>query len=133
MLKLGELKEGDVVRIEDEGVTREGTVVDISREEKQALINNGIQDFWFNLDQIYPIPLDEGQLLRLGFEKESNEGEVKYMKGPFRVVINNNNFSDIEMWYREDRRHFNTPIGVHHFQNLYYNMTKMHLEMPSAS
>ena len=130
MLKLGELKEGDIVRIEDEGVSREGTVVDISREEKQALINNGVQEFWFDLDQIYPVPLDDEQLTRLGFVKEVDGDSVKYMKGPFRIVIVNNNFSDIEMWYREDRRHFNTPIGVHHLQNLYHNMTKVHLEMP---
>ena len=130
MLKLGELKEGDIVRIEDEGVSREGTVVDISREEKQALINNGIQEFWYDLDQIYPVPLDSEQLTRLGFVKEVDGDSVKYMKGPFRIVIVNNNFSDIEMWYREDRRHFNTPIGVHHLQNLYHNMTKVHLEMP---
>ena len=130
MLKLGELKEGDIVRIEDEGVSREGTVVDISREEKQALINNGIQEFWYDLDQIYPVPLDDEQLTRLGFVKEVDGDSVKYMKGPFRIVIVNNNFSDIEMWYREDRRHFNTPIGVHQLQNLYHNMTKVHLEMP---
>ena len=130
MLKLGELKEGDMVRIEDEGVSREGTVVDISREEKQALINNGVQEFWYDLDQIYPVPLDDEQLTRLGFVKEVDGDSVKYMKGPFRIVIVNNNFSDIEMWYREDRRHFNTPIGVHHLQNLYHNMTKVHLEMP---
>ena len=130
MLKLGELKEGDIVRIEDEGVSREGTVVDISREEKQALINNGVQEFWYDLDQIYPVPLDDEQLTRLGFVKEVDGDSVKYMKGPFRIVIVNNNFSDIEMWYREDRRHFNTPIGLHHLQNLYHNMTKVHLEMP---
>ena len=130
MLKLGELKEGDIVRIEDEGLSREGTVVDISREEKQALINNGVQEFWYDLDQIYPVPLDDEQLTRLGFVKEVDGDSVKYMKGPFRIVIVNNNFSDIEMWYREDRRHFNTPIGVHHLQNLYHNMTKVHLEMP---
>ena len=130
MLKLGELKEGDIVRIEDEGVSREGTVVDISREEKQALINNGIQEFWYDLDQIYPVPLNDEQLTRLGFVKEVDGDSVKYMKGPFRIVIVNNNFSDIEMWYRVDRRHFNTPIGVHHLQNLYHNMTKVHLEMP---
>lgn len=130
MLKLGELKEGDIVRIEDEGVSREGTVVDISREEKQALINNGVQEFWYDLEQVYPVPLDDEQLTRLGFVKETDGESVKYMKGPFRIVILNNDFSDIEMWYREDRRHFNTPIGVHHLQNLYHNMTKVHLEMP---
>ena len=65
-----------------------------------------------------------------GFVKEVDGDSVKYMKGPFRIVIVNNNFSDIEMWYREDRRHFNSQIGVHHLQNLYHNMTKVPLEMP---
>lgn len=130
MLKFAELKEGDTVRIEDEGITREGTVVNISREEKQVLINNGVQDFWYDLDQVHPIPLSDEQLTRLGFVKEVDGNTVKYMKGPFRMVILNDDFSDIEMWYREDRRHFNSPIGVHHLQNLYLDMTKVPLEMP---
>lgn len=130
MLKLGELKEGDIVRIEDEGVSREGTVVEVSHGHKRVLINNGIQDFWFDLEHIHPIPVDDEQLRKLGFEKELNGESVKYMRGPFRIVVLDNDFSDIEMWYREDRRHFNTPIGVHHLQNLYHNMTKVHLERP---
>ena len=130
MLKLGELKEGDTVRIEDEGLTREGTVVDISREERQVLINNGVQEFWYDLDKVSPIPLNDEQLTRLGFEKEVDGNTVKYLKGPFRMVILNDDFSEIEMWYREDRRHFNSQIGVHHLQNLYHNMTKVPLEMP---
>ena len=130
MLKLAELKAGDTVRIEDEGITREGTIVDISREEKQVLINNGVQEFWYDLDQVHPIPLSDEQLTRLGFVKEVDGSSVKYMKGPFRMVILNDDFSDIEMWYREDRRHFNSPIGIHHLQNLYLDMTKVPLEMP---
>jgi len=37
-------------------------------------------------------------------------------------------FSKIEMWWREDRRHFSFPLGVHELQNLYLDMTKVHLE-----
>ncbi|MDP9230018.1 MAG: hypothetical protein M3O67_05020 [Bacteroidota bacterium] len=130
MLKLGELKSGDIVQVEEEGLMKEGTVVDISREEKQALIDNGVQEFWYDLDKIYPLPLDDEQLIKLGFEKQQNGNTVKYLKGPFRIVIENGNFSDIEMWYREDKRHFNTHIGVHHLQNVYLEMTKVHLEKP---
>lgn len=130
MLKLGELKAGDVVKVEEEGVVREGIVVNISREEKQALIDNGVQEFWYSLDKIQPVLLDDDQLRKLGFEKQEDGNSVKYIKGPFRIVVENNNFSDIEMWYREDRRHFNFPIGVHHLQNVYLEMTKVHLEKP---
>ena len=130
MLKLNELKPGDLVLLNDEGVKREGTVVRVSYEEKQALVNNGIQEFWYKLENIYPIPLDENQLFRLGFVKEESNGSVKYKKDSFRLVIpKEGDFSNIEMWWREDRRHFNFPIGVHELQNLYLDMTKVTLEL----
>jgi hypothetical protein len=119
MLKLGDLKQGDIVFLNDEGVQREGTVVKISHEEHQALINNGVQEFWYTLDEIKPIPLDENQLLRLGFTKEEMNGSS----------VKEGDFSNIEMWWREDRRHFNFPLGVHDLQNLHLDMTKVPLEM----
>ena len=42
MLKIGHLKSGDLIMVNDEGVVREGTVVEISHEENQALVNNGV-------------------------------------------------------------------------------------------
>lgn len=132
MLKLGDLKPGDIVALNDEGVQREGTVVRVSHEERQALINNGVQEFWYDLDQIQPIPLDESQLIRLGFSKEELNGGVKYKKDSFRLVLPRpGDFSHIEMWWREDKRHFDFPLGVHEFQNLYHDMTKVPLEFHS--
>jgi hypothetical protein len=131
MLKLGDLKQGDIVYLNDDGVQREGTVVKVSHEDRQALVDNGIQEFWYNLDEIQPIPLDENQLLRLGFTKEemNGSGAVKYKRDSFRLVLpNRDDFSNIEMWWREDRRHFNFPLGVHDLQNLYHDMTKVPLE-----
>jgi len=75
MLKLGELKSGDIVLLNDEGIDREGTVVRISHENRQALVDNGVQEFWYDLADIRPIPLDEDQLIKLGFEKEVVNGE----------------------------------------------------------
>ncbi|HUM66065.1 MAG TPA: hypothetical protein PLV32_09475 [Chitinophagaceae bacterium] len=132
MLKLGELKHGDIVTLNDEGVQREGTVVKVSHEDRQALINNGVQEFWYDLDHIQPIPLDEKQLLRLGFTREEMNGSeaVKYKKDSFRLVLpKDGDFSHVEMWWREDRRHFDYPLGVHELQNLYLDMTKVPLEM----
>ena len=133
MLKLGELKSGDIIKVIDDGVEREGTVVEISHEERQALVDNGVQEFWYGPDEMFPIPVDEKQLLKLGFQKQNLNGEgVKYMKGAFRIVTpTEGDFSNIEMWYREDRRHFNVPIGVHQLQNLHFQMTKVPLEKPA--
>ena len=53
MIKLGELKTGDIVKVVDDGVEREGAVVEISHEDHQALVDNGVQEFWclaFNCD-----------------------------------------------------------------------------------
>jgi hypothetical protein len=133
MLKIGELKQGDIIKVVDEGIEREGVVVQISHEEHQALVDNGVQEFWYSPDQMYPIPVDEKQLLKLGFAKQDLNGEgTKYMKGAFRIVTpKDGDFSNIEMWYREDRRHFNFPIGVHQLQNLHLQMTKVPLEKPA--
>lgn len=130
MLKIGELKQGDIVKVNDEGVERVGTVVRVSQEEHQALVNNGVQEFWYTQEEMESVPLDETQLLRLGFEKQNIDGSVKYLKGPFRLVTpRSGDFSNLEMWYREDRRHFNVPLGVHQLQNLHLDMTKVPLEL----
>ncbi|MBL0153176.1 MAG: hypothetical protein IPP93_06695 [Chitinophagaceae bacterium] len=128
MLKIGHLKEGDIISINDEGVTREGTVVKISHEENQALVDNGIQEFWFNPEEMTAIPLDEDQLLKLGFTREEENGSVKYKRDSFRLVTpKKGDFTNVEMWWREDRRHFSFPLGVHELQNLHLDMTKVQL------
>jgi len=43
MIKIQELKQGDIVRVVQDMTEREGTVVDVSREENMVYINNGIQ------------------------------------------------------------------------------------------
>jgi len=131
MLKINELKSGDVIMVNDDGVMREGKVVSISHEENQALVNNGIQDFWYSPEDMTPVNLSEEHLMRFGFTKEELDGGVKYKKDSFRLLTpKKGDFSNVEMWWREDRRHFGMPIGVHHFQNLFMDMTKIHLDMP---
>ncbi len=130
MLKIGHLKSGDLVMVNDEGVVREGTVVEISHEENQALVNNGVQDFWYSPAEMSAVPLDENQLTRLGFTREDLDGGVKYKRDSFRLITpTKGDFSNVEMWWREDRRHFHHPLQVHELQNLYLDMTKVHLEL----
>jgi len=134
MLKLNELKSGDIIQVkDDEDVFREGVVVEISNEQHEALVDNGVQEFWYTQDEMAPVPVDEQQLLKLGFEKQPMDGQgIKYLKGAFRIFTPQaGDFSNLELWYREDRRHFSIPIGVHHLQNLHLQMTKVPLEMPA--
>lgn len=131
MLKIGDLKPGDIITVDDEGVLREGTVVSVSHEENQALVNNGVQEFWYSPEEMSPVPLDENQLTKLGFTREEVDGAVKYKKDSFRLVTpKKGDFSNVEMWWREDRRHFSFPLSVHELQNLHLSMTKVHLERP---
>ncbi|MFN2457094.1 MAG: hypothetical protein ABR502_02725 [Chitinophagaceae bacterium] len=132
MVKITDLKAGDMVKVVHDGVEKEGEVVEISREEGMACIDNGVQEFWYTAEEIMPIPLNEEQLLKLGFQSEPIEdGGVKYLKGPFRIVtMESGNFSNLEVWYREDRRHFHKLLYVHELQNHHLDMTKVPLDMP---
>jgi len=127
MVKLRDLKEGGIVRILHDGIEKEGYVVSTGNTE--VCVNNGTQEFWYPLEEIIPVPLTENELVNtLGFEKEEAVQSVKYKKGPFRVLIHEpGNFSNVEVWYREDRRHFNHQLYVHELQSHHLDMTKMPL------
>lgn len=128
-MKLEDLKPGDWVLLNDEGITREGTVVEISIADHQVCVNNGIQEFWYDLNQVHGLPVNDQTLQRLGFEKMPSESGVKYGKNSFRLQIpSENDFTKLEIWYREDKRYFDHPIAVHELQNAHYQMTKVLLE-----
>jgi hypothetical protein len=129
MIKFQELKAGDYVLAEYEGKVTQGEVTDFNRDEKEICINDGIQEFWFKADQLKPLPLDDEQLMKLNFNKQVNDdGSVKYMKGAFRILIfSADDFSRMEIWYRDERRQISHPISVHNLQNHYLEMTKVHL------
>ena len=129
MLKISGLKHGDIIMVDDDGVMREGVVTKIDHTEHLACVDNGVQEFWYEEGEMHPLPVNEESLLSLGFTKEEEDGGVKYKKDSFRLVIpNKGDFSHIDMWWREDRRHFNVPLGVHDLQNLHLDMTKIPLE-----
>jgi hypothetical protein len=92
-------------------------------------VKTEVQAFWFTPEHLYPVPLSEAHLNRLGFLKQTNgDGSAKYMKEAFRLVVpDTGDFYPIEMWYREDRRLFAQPLSVHELQNHYYAMTKVEL------
>jgi hypothetical protein len=129
MIKISDLKEGDIVLVMEEGVEREGVVTDIQHDQNLVCVDNGVQEFWYGPGDILSIPLNEEQLLKLGFQRQDADNGVKYVRGPFRVLLPKaDNFADFEIWYREDHRHFHTPLTVHELQNHYLQMTKVPLE-----
>lgn len=134
MIKISDLKQGDVVNVLDEGVERSGMVNEVSREENQACIDNGIQEFWYNPEDIVPIAMSEERLIHLlGFEKEDTPDGTKFKKGAFRLLVKDpGNYTNLDLWYREDHRHFNHPIYLHELQNLHLQMTKVLLERVQA-
>ncbi|HEY0680544.1 MAG TPA: hypothetical protein VGD17_19825 [Chitinophagaceae bacterium] len=134
MIRFNDLKQGDLVIAEYEGKEWEGEVVELNREDKEVCIRTDVQDFWFNTPNLKGIPLNDHQLKRLGFEKQSDgTGPVKYLKGAFRILLlEPDRFDNFEMWYREDRRHIAEPIYVHELQNHYRAMTKVELSAESS-
>jgi hypothetical protein len=129
MINFNELKIGDYLLAESDGQAWAGEVSDFNYDEKEISVYNGVQDFWFRRDELYPLPLDENQLFKLKFQKHLNDdGSVKYMKGAFRIQTpQQDNFSNFEIWYRDEKRIMTHPIAVHQLQNHYLEMTKVHL------
>lgn len=129
MIKFNDIKIGDYMMGEFEGKMWEGEVTRLNGDEKQVCLLTSVQEFWFSTDCLHPIALDENALLNLNFSKQEGEdGSVKYSKGAFRLVAPKaGDFSSIEMWYREDRRHHPNVHFVHQLQNQYLDMVKVHL------
>ncbi len=129
MIKYSDIKIGDYLKAEYDGKLWEGEVVNLNGDEKQICVDTGVQEFWFEQEHLYPLELTEASLLKLAFTKEIlQDGSIKYLKGSFRIVIpGSGDFSQMEMWYREDRRHHPNVHFIHQLQNQYLDMTKVHL------
>ena len=129
MIKINELTIGDYVICEFEGNKREGEVTGLNRANKQIAVTTDVQEFWFEEEHLFPIPLDEQQLFKMHFTLTESEVSIaKYVKGPFRIVLpQKGNFEHMEVWNREDKRHNPNIHFVHQMQNAYLDMNKVHL------
>lgn len=130
MIKISDLKEGDLVMVDFEGTLMEGEVLEVNNGQKLAkVLTNGQNEFWYGGEVLKPIPLSDAALKKINFTREDQpDGSVKYLKGAFRVQLDRpDDFSNIDFWYREDKRHVNQPIALHELQNYYLKMTKVHL------
>ena len=133
MIKLSELQPGNLVVASYEDVQSEGIVKELNQEDKEVCVETAVQEFWYSPTDLYPVPLDDAQLKKLGFDKVDTGDHIKYMKGAFRLLVpKGDDFSNFEMWYREDRRHIRHRISVHELQNHHYQMTKVELNLELA-
>ena len=129
MIKFHEIRVGDYLIADNDGDARRGEVTRLQTDDKQVEVNTGAQAFWYEVDQLRPIPVTEEELSKLKFSKHVNDdGTIKYMKGAFRMLVpKQGDFTRMEIWYRDETRHITTPISLHNLQNHYYEMTKIHL------
>jgi len=67
MIKLSEIKTGDIVNARFEDVINTGEVTEIDGAEKKILVAHGDQEFWYSVDDLSPIPLTVNTLETLGF------------------------------------------------------------------
>lgn len=133
MIKFSSLQPGNLVIASYEDVQSEGIVKELNHEDKEVCVETAVQEFWYTPNDLYPVPLSDAQLTKLGFEKQDMGDQVKYMKGAFRLVVpKGGDFSNVEMWYREDRRHITYHMAVHELQNHHYQMTKVELNLEPA-
>lgn len=129
MIRFNDLRKGDYVLAESDGQAWKGEVMDLNHDEKQVCVNNGVQEFWFDCENLYPIPLTDEKLMEMHFRKQVlDDGSVKYAKDAFRILLpQEDHFISFEIWYRDEKRHILEPIYLHQLQNHYLEMTKVHL------
>ena len=130
MLKFHEIKVGDYLIADNDGDKKPGEVTNLNGDEKQVCVDTGAQSFWYEMNQLEPVPLNEKVLMDFKFHKHVNEdGTIKYSKGAFRILTpKEGDFSRMEIWYRDETRHILNLISVHTLQNHFYEMTKVHLD-----
>ena len=129
MIKFSDLKKGDHVIADSDGDKKRGEIDNLKGGENQVSVNTGAQSFWYEMNQISGIELNEAELMNFKFHKDVKEdGTIKYSKGAFRMLIpKEGDFTRMEIWYRDEQRHFVAPMQLHTFQNHFYEMTKVHL------
>ena len=68
MIKISELKEGDLVMVDFEGTLMEGEVLEVNNGQKLAqILTNGQNEFWYAGDVLNPIPLSDAALQKINF------------------------------------------------------------------
>lgn len=123
MINFSELKVGDIVMAKYEEQMLEGHIVQVDHDNRQVCVHHGEQENWYTAEEVYPIPLNAEQLVKLKF-KQADDGN-DWVRGPFTVKLQNDH---IVLHYRDETRDIPNNIMVHQLQNHYHGMTLFHLE-----
>ena len=59
MIKFNEIKVGDYLMADNDGDKLQGEVTNLNGNEKQVCLDTGVQEFWYEMEQLNSIPLDE--------------------------------------------------------------------------
>lgn len=134
MIRLSEVKKGDIVNARFEDVINTGEVEQVDREERKALVAHGDQEFWYDIEDLTPVPLTLSNLEKLGFHLTDDPvirgSGAAYVRGPFIVQFPEiANHQRIHLIYRDEHRDLHGELFVHQLQNHYQSMTNMHLEL----
>ena len=109
MISINEIKIGDYVIVEYEGTRRNGEVNNVNRDDKQVCVETDVQEFWYEPEDLYPIPINDEEMLA---EINDKIGNCYVWQG---------------LPQREDRRDHPNVHYIHQLQNHYLQMTKVHL------
>ncbi len=130
MIKIHDIKVGDTVVAQYEGVLKTGQVTAINHDEKQISVVTDEQEFWYDQADLFPITLDEAALTNLKFKKNDaiTEG-TQYERGPFIIRLHDRNgVKSTDLQYRDEVRELNGELTVNELQNHYMQMTNFHLD-----
>lgn len=133
MMKLTDVKAGDIVIADFEGQKRVGDVLEISRGDKKALVAHGENEFWYDMSHIYAVPLEHEILTELGFKKSNGqEGGLSYERGPFvlQYIVTHEEPLNL-LHYRDETRYVHNMHYLHQLQHHYRAMTNFELSWPS--
>ncbi|PWT95711.1 MAG: hypothetical protein C5B52_17190 [Bacteroidetes bacterium] len=132
MIKLSEIKVGDIVNARFEDVVNTGEVLQVDREEKKALVTHGDTEYWYDINDLSAVSFSIDTLGQMGFRKSEdpslNGTGLAYIKGPFIVRFpDKTNTKHMVLTYRDEHRDLNGDLFVHQFQNHYHSMTNFHI------
>lgn len=133
MVPIRDLQVGDWVRVLVDGSDLEGQVEELTLEQV-CVRTFGDELFWYEPQAIFPLPLTEERLLRLGFSKSSDPGlngkGQAYTHGPFVLKYPQAGDSGIILlqYAGDPNREFHEGLTVSQLQNHYHSMTKILLE-----
>lgn len=130
MIKIQDLRVGDTVVAQYDGVLKQGTVTNLNHDEKQISVVTDEQEFWYDQQDLFPISLGDEQLSKLKFVRNDTVKQgAQYERGPFIIrfyVKDGEKHADLQ--YRDEIRELKGDLNVNTLQNHYAAMTNFHLD-----